>query len=357
MNYALIGCGRISPNHIAAAQNCGLTVAALCDTDPAAMQKLVERFGLKSTRCYSSRDEMLKKEKPELVAVATPSGLHAEAALSCIDAGCNVIIEKPAALSLHDVDRLIEAARWHGVVACACHQNRFNKAIQALRGAVEQNRFGRLYYGVANVRWNRNENYYRQAPWRGTYAQDGGALMNQCIHNIDLLRWMMGDEVAAVCAVSANLAHPFIEAEDFGAALVRFTGGGFGIIEGTTCTYPENLEETLALFGERGTAKAGGKSVNRLEEWLFGDGLDDPALVKRQSAEKAGEGVYGFGHTPLYRDVIAAIENHTQPYVTLEAGRRALELVLAIYHSAATGRWVELPLARGAAGDFHSAQQ
>ena len=351
MDYGLIGCGRIAENHIAAAQSCGLNIVALCDIDEEKMQRLAERFKL-NAHLYKSYDTMLKKEKLSLVAVATPSGSHAVVAVACIDAGCNVIIEKPVALSLHDADHIIEVARWHNVVACACHQNRFNKAVQRLRGAVEQGRFGKLYYGVANVRWNRGEEYYKQAPWRGTYAQDGGALMNQCIHNIDLLRWLMGDEVSSVCAVTANLAHPFIEVEDLGLAVVRFKNGSFGIIEGTTNIYPKNMEETLAIFGATGTAKAGGKSLNILEEWCFADNSDEPKLVKQASAEESIN-VYGAGHKALYADALNAIENNVPPYVTLEAGRRALELVLAIYHSAATGRWVKLPLKRGDCSDFH----
>ncbi|MBC8547366.1 Gfo/Idh/MocA family oxidoreductase [Clostridiaceae bacterium NSJ-31] len=343
MNYALIGCGRISPNHIAAAQNNGLTIVALCDTDPAAMQKLIDRFGLAGVRCYRSHEAMLREFTPELAAVATPSGSHAAIALDCLRAGCNVIIEKPVAMTLEEADELIEAARCRHLVACACHQNRFNKSIQKLRGALESGRFGRLYYGVATVRWNRGQDYYQQAPWRGTKAQDGGALMNQCIHNIDLLRWMMGDGVGAVCAVTANLAHPYIEMEDLGLAVMRFKNGGYGLIEGTTDVYPKNLEETLAIFGERGTVKAGGGSVNLLEEWRFGDGLDDAEEVKSRFCE-APKGVYGFGHTPLYRDVIDAIRQGREPYIPLEAGRRALELVLAIYRAAETGGWVKLPL-------------
>ncbi|WP_312642577.1 Gfo/Idh/MocA family oxidoreductase [Hydrogenoanaerobacterium sp.] len=351
MTYALIGCGRISPNHIAAAQNNGLDITALCDTQNENMQKLIDQFGLKEVHCYRDYREMLQKEKLDLVAIATPSGMHAAIALDCINSGCNVIIEKPVALSLEDADKLICAAKEKGVVACACHQNRFNKSIQKLHDAVKSNRFGRLYYGVANVRWNRGLDYYKQAPWRGTFEQDGGALMNQCIHNIDLLRWMMGDEVSAVCAVTANQAHPFIEAEDMGLALVRFANGSFGIIEGTTNIFPENLEETLAIFGEQGTAKAGGKSVNLLEEWRFGDGLDSADEVK-QSYREAPKGVYGFGHTPLYQDVINAITDKVEPSIPLEAGRRALELVLAIYRSAYDRQWVQLPLQRGSTLDY-----
>lgn len=167
--------------------------------------------------------------------------------------------------------------------------------------------------------------------------------MNQCIHNIDLLRWMMGDEVEEVYGMIDRLNHPYIEAEDLGIALVRFKNGAYGIIEGTTDLYPKNLEETLYLFGEKGTVKAGGTSVNRIEEWRFSDTLDDPDEVIKQYAENPPN-VYGFGHTPLYADVIEAIEKDREPYINAEAGKRALELVLAIYKSAAEHRSIKLPL-------------
>ena len=167
--------------------------------------------------------------------------------------------------------------------------------------------------------------------------------MNQCIHNIDLLRWMMGDEVIEVVGMTDKLNHPYIDAEDLGIALVKFANGSYGIIEGTTNIYPENLEETLYLFGEKGTVKVGGQSVNRIEEWRFADALDESEDIIKQFAENPPD-VYGFGHNALYADVIKAIEQNREPYVNAEAGRRALELVLAIYKSAATGKVVKLPM-------------
>jgi len=342
MNYALIGCGRISPNHIEAAKNNRLAITALCDAN---IDNIKSRYPelYDTVHIYSDYKELLEKEDVELVAIATESGNHAKIALDCIAADVNLIIEKPIALSLEDADNIIEAAEQKGVVVCACHQNRFNKSIQKIREALEEGRFGRLLHGAAHVRWNRSKDYYTQAPWRGTWAQDGGALMNQCIHNIDLLRWMMGDEVDEVVAYTDRLTHDYIEAEDLGLALIRFKNGSYGIVEGTTNVYPRNLEETLYIFGEKGTVKAGGKSVNILEDWLFGDGKDNADKVKAQYCE-APVNVYGFGHTPLYADVIDAIQTGRAPYVDARAGRRALELVLAIYKSAAESRPVKLPM-------------
>ncbi len=351
MKYGLIGCGRISPNHIAAAKANHLELAGICDIDENMLKDKVLKFGLEHVHQYSDYHEMIRTEKPELVAIATESGKHAAIALDCIEAGCNLIIEKPIALSLADADAIIEAAKGKGVKVCASHQNRFNKSIQKIREALEQERFGRMFYGTAHIRWCRNHEYYSGAKWRGTWEQDGGALMNQCIHNIDLLRWMMGDEIEEVVGITDRLNHDYIEAEDLGIGLVRFKNGSYGIIEGTTDLYPNNLEETLYLFGEKGTVKAGGQSVNRIEEWRFADASEDPKEVKREFAENPPN-VYGYGHTPLYADMIDAIRNNREPYVNGEAGRRALELVLAIYKSAADGKAVKLPLETCSTMDF-----
>lgn len=353
MKFALIGCGRISPNHLEAAINNNLEVVGLCDVEDKNIDILLEKLEIDKNKYkrYNDYKEMLEKEKPELVAIATESGKHAAIALDCLDYNCNLIIEKPIALSLEDADKIIQKAKEKGVVVCANHQNRFNKSIKKIREALDSGAFGKLLHGTAHIRWNRGEEYYTQAPWRGTWAQDGGALMNQCIHNIDLLRWMMGDEVDEVCAYTDNLNHDYIEAEDLGMAIVKFKNGSYGIIEGTTNIYPRNLEETLYLFGQDGTVKAGGKSVNIIEEWNFKNSEESAEDIKSKYSENP-KNVYGFGHTPLYEDVINSIKNNTNPLVDAEAGKRALELVLAIYKSAKEGRPVKLPLDKCSTMDF-----
>ncbi|MBJ2357870.1 Gfo/Idh/MocA family protein [Sphaerochaeta sp. S2] len=353
MRYALIGCGRISPNHLAAAQANKLEIVGLCDIDAAMLEDKMLKFKLDASKVaqYDDYQLMLDEQKPELVSICTESGKHAAIALDCIRRGINIIVEKPIALSIEDADAIIEEARKHNVKVCACHQNRFNKSVVKIREAMDQRRFGRLFYGTAHIRWNRGHEYYDRASWRGTWEQDGGALMNQCIHNIDLLRWMMGNEVTEVFAYTDKLNHPYIEAEDLGIALIRFANGSYGIIEGTTDIYPKNLEETLYLFGEKGTVKAGGQSVNIIEEWRFADMLDDAEEVKATYHENPPN-VYGFGHTPLFADVIEAIRTDRQPKVTAEDGKRALELVLAIYKSAAEGKPVRFPLEDCATTDF-----
>ena len=352
MKYALIGCGRISPNHIAAAKNNNLDIAAICDIIPENMEDKALKFKLGSdTRRYTDYKEMIEKEKPDLVAVCTESGKHAEIALYCIEHGCSCIIEKPIALSIKDADAIIAASIRNNVKVCACHQNRFNKSIQKIREAIDMNRFGKLFYGTAHIRWCRDHEYYDRASWRGTWEQDGGALMNQCIHNIDLLRWMMGSEIVEVVGMTDKLNHDYIEAEDLGLAIVRFKNGSYGMIEGTTDVYPKNLEETLYIFGEKGTVKAGGQSVNIIEEWRFSDLLDDPEEVKARFHENPPN-VYGYGHTPLYADMINAINTDRQPYVTAMDGKKALELVLAIYKSAAEGCSIKFPLSDCSTTDF-----
>lgn len=352
MKYALIGCGRISPNHLQAAINNKLEIVGLCDLRPENTADKKRKFKLDdSVHEYTDYHEMLEKEKPELVAIATESGRHAAIAIDCIHAGCNVIIEKPIALSLKDADAIIAAGERMHVKVCANHQNRFNKSIMKIRDAIDTGRFGKLFYGTAHIRWKRDHEYYDRAAWRGTWEQDGGALMNQCIHNIDLLRWLMGDEITEVVGMTDRLDHDYIEAEDLGIALVKFANGSYGIIEGTTDVYDRNLEETLYIFGEKGTVKAGGEAVNRIEEWRFSDLFDEPEEVKRDFSEQPPN-IYGFGHSKLYKDMIHAIETDSQPLVDGYAGRRALELVLAIYKSAAEDRPVRLPLEDCSTLDF-----
>ena len=294
--------------------------------------------------------QMIAENNIELASIATESGIHAEIALHCIDCGVNVIIEKPMAMSIDDAEEIIRRSEEKGVKVSACHQNRFNIAIQALRHALEAGRFGRISHGSIHVRWNRNENYYTQAPWRGTWVQDGGCLMNQCIHGIDLLRWMMGDEVEEVYGVTKQQFHDYLECEDIGMAVVKFKNGAVGTIEGTTNVYPRNLEETLYLFGESGTVKIGGTSTNNIDVWNFADeGEDDQ---KNKGLQEATSNVYGNGHTSLFADVMDAIVNDRKPYVDAVAGRNALEMILAIYQSAASGAPVKLPLKGVASTDF-----
>ena len=353
MNYALIGCGRIATNHVKAVVNNGLEFAAVCDILPEAMENLLAKHGLEketSIHRYTDYKEMIQAENPQLVAIATESGSHAEIAMYCIQHGIHVIIEKPMAMSMEDADAIIKAAETDHVKVCACHQNRLNPAVQAARKALEEGRFGRMSHGSIHVRWNRNKGYYDQAPWRGTWAQDGGCMMNQCIHGVDLLRWMMGDEVEEVYAQTAQQFHDYLECEDVGMAVVKFKNGAIGTIEGTTNVYPKNLEETLYLFGQNGTVKIGGTSTNNIDVWQFADRRPEDAGL--EGLQEATSNVYGNGHTAVYADVIDAIEKDRKPYIDAVAGRNALEMILAMYQSAASGTPVKLPLKNVASTDF-----
>lgn len=353
MNYALIGCGRIAVNHMKAALSNHLTIAAVCDVKPEATKDLLEKYGLEqdlSIRRYTDYRKMLEEIDLQLVAIATESGLHAQIALDCISHGINVMIEKPIAMSMIDAEEIIRCSIEKGVKVSSCHQNRFNPAVQAVRLALKQGRFGKLSHGSIHVRWNRNRDYYTQASWRGTWAQDGGCLMNQCIHGIDLLRWLMGDEVEEVYGVIRQRFHDYLECEDIGMAVVKFKNGAVGTIEGTTNVYPQNLEETLYLFGQTGTVKIGGVSTNNIDVWDFADVSSSDE--KNRGLQETASNIYGNGHTALYADMISAINQDRRPYVDAVAGRNALEIVLAIYQSAATGQPVKLPLHGISSVDF-----
>ena len=353
MRYALIGCGRISTNHILAAKNNHLEIAAVCDILPEAMENLLAKHGLEqdsSIARYTDYIKMLDEVKPTLVSIATESGIHGEIALACIDRGIHVIIEKPMAMSMAEADEIIRRSGEKHVKVAACHQNRFNVAVQKTRAALEAGRFGRLSHGSVHVRWNRNRGYYTQAPWRGTWAQDGGCLMNQCIHGVDLLRWMLGDEVEEVYGVTRQQFHDYLEAEDVGMAVLKFKNGAIGTIEGTTNVFPKNLEETLYLFGETGTVKIGGTSTNNIDVWDFADETEADAANK--NLKEATSNVYGNGHTGLFADMVQAIEEDRAPYIDAVAGRNALEIILAIYKSQKTGLPVKLPLTDFASTDM-----
>ncbi len=356
MRYALIGCGRIATNHIKAVLNNkeNLEFVAVCDVIPEAMDSLLAKHELdknESIEKFTDYKEMLRKHQDlDLVAIATSSGNHAEIALYMIDHNINIIIEKPMALSMDDADEIVRRSEEKGVLVSVCHQNRFNIAVQQARQALEAGRFGKLSHGSINVRWNRNKNYYDQALWRGKWATDGGCLFNQCIHGIDLLRWMMGDEVSEVYGVTKRQFHDYIEAEDIGMAVVTFKNGAVGTIEGTVNVYPKNLEETLYLFGEKGTVKIGGTSTNNIDVWDFADESDEDG--RNKGLKEVTSNVYGNGHTSLYKDVIDSIANNRKPYIDAVAGRNAVEMILAIYQSASTGNPVKLPLTNVASTDF-----
>jgi UDP-N-acetyl-2-amino-2-deoxyglucuronate dehydrogenase len=241
---------------------------------------------------------------------------------------------------------MIDAAASAGKTLGVCFQNRFNAPIQKLKTAVDAGRFGRILHGQIQIRWNRNQGYYEQAPWRGTWDQDGGTLMNQCTHGIDLLQWLMDSPVKRVHGVTRRYQRP-IQAEDFGSAILEFESGAVGIIEGTANVYPKNINETLSIFGEKGSVVIGGLAVNKIETWRFADaeqvGDTEDQVINPDAKDPPS--VYGFGHSALYADYLDALENGRQPLVSGSEGRRAVDVVLAIYKSMKDGAPVDLPFA------------
>ena len=344
IRYALIGCGRIAPNHLPSALGCGMEVVALCDINPQAIDVLLGRLNLSTlhVKRYSDYQKMLDCEALDMVAIATDSGSHASIAKECLSRGIAVLVEKPMALSLADADEMLALSQKNSVLLGVCQQNRFNDASLLVRKALDSGGFGKLSHISVQVRWWRDADYYAQDAWRGTWEKDGGALMNQCIHGLDLMRWFGGSEITSVSATLANRHHPYLEVEDVGIGFVRFAGGAIGSFEGTTNLYKKNLEERITVIGEKGTVVLGGECAQEIEVWEFNDSaiqaLDDGVDLSEQSS------VYGSSHSRVYADFKRAWETGCQPMVDGLCGRNALELVLAAYKSHQDEAPVSLPL-------------
>jgi UDP-N-acetyl-2-amino-2-deoxyglucuronate dehydrogenase len=335
---ALVGCGRISRNHFDAIEAVpGLRTSAVCDLVEERAREAGERLAVPWFTDYA---KMLREAPCEIVTIATPSGLHPEQGILAARAGKQVVSEKPMAISLAGADALVRACDEANVALFVVKQNRLNPAVQLLRKAIDKGRFGRIYVANTTVRWARPQEYYEQAPWRGTWALDGGAIMNQASHYVDLLQWLVGP-VASVVAKTTTLARK-IEAEDTGIAVLQFESGALGCIEVTMLTYPKNLEGSITILGEKGTVKIGGTAVNRVEHWTFADYDDDDKLV--DAANTSPPTVYGFGHQGYYRNVLAVLRGEAKADTDGRAGRKSLELILGIYESARTGKEVSLPL-------------
>jgi UDP-N-acetyl-2-amino-2-deoxyglucuronate dehydrogenase len=335
---ALVGCGRISKNHFDALRRIdGLSLTAVCDIVPERARSAGEQEGVPY---FTSYEELLQRADCDVVAICTPSGLHAAQGALAARAGKHVITEKPMAISLGQADDLVKACDDARVFLFVVKQNRLNPPIQLLRRAVDKGRFGRIYLANTTVRWQRPQDYYDAAPWRGTWEFDGGAIMNQASHYVDLIQWLVGP-VESVLAKTATQARR-IEAEDSGVAILKFRSGALGVIEVNVLTYPRNLEGSITILGEKGSVKIGGTAVNRVEHWLFADYDDDDKLV--EGANTNPPNVYGFGHEGYYRNVLAVLRGEAQPQTDGRAGRKSLELILGIYESAKTGREIPIPL-------------
>jgi UDP-N-acetyl-2-amino-2-deoxyglucuronate dehydrogenase len=335
---ALVGCGRISRNHVEAISRIdGLELVAATDDDPARARALAEPLGIP---WFDSYEKMLAEANCDVVSICTPSGLHPVQGVLAAKAGKHVVTEKPMAISLKGADELVHACDDAHVHLFVVKQNRLNEPVKVLKRAVEEGRFGRLYMASCTVFWARPQEYYDQAPWRGTWEFDGGAFMNQASHYVDLIQWLMG-QVESVMAKTATLARR-IESEDTGVAVLRFRSGALGVIEVTMLTYPKNLEGSITLLGEKGTAKIGGTAVNKVEHWEFADPTPDDDRIRAMDSNPPN--VYGYGHEGYYRNVLAVLRGDAKPETDGRAGRKSLELILGIYESAKTGRDVPLPL-------------
>ena len=335
---ALLGCGRISRNHFdAIAKVDGLSVSAVCDVVGQRAKEAGDKLGVP---WFTSYETMLREAPCEVVTIATPSGLHPAHGILAAKAAKHVVCEKPMAITLASADELVHACDDANVKLFVVKQNRLNPPVQLLKRAMDKGRFGKIYLANTTVRWTRPQEYYDQAPWRGTWEFDGGAFMNQASHYVDLMQWLVGP-VESVIAKTATLARK-IEAEDTGVAVLRFRSGALGCIEVTMLTYPKNLEGSITILGEKGTAKIGGTAVNKVEHWEFADADADDALVEASNTNPTS--VYGFGHEGYYRNVLSVLRGEAVADTDGRGGRKSLELILGIYQSARTGGEVQLPL-------------
>lgn len=340
IRFALVGCGRISGKHIEALaeHHERAELVAVCDTNARLLSETSDRLDVPGFRSLSA---LLAGSDADVVILCTPSGMHAEQGIQIAAAGRHVITEKPMATRWADAKQLVRACDQAGVRLFVVKQNRRNATLQLVKHAIEKKRFGRIYMANLNVYWSRPQEYYDSAKWRGTWEFDGGALMNQASHYIDLLDWLIGP-VDSVHAFTATLARN-IQVEDTGVANIRWRNGALGSVNVTMLTYPQNLEGSLTILGEKGTVRVGGVAVNEIQHWDFADpDPEDDARVERASYETTS--VYGFGHPLYYDNVISTLRGEAEPETDGREGLRSLELLIGLYQSARDRTVISLPL-------------
>ncbi|MCF7794245.1 MAG: Gfo/Idh/MocA family oxidoreductase [Candidatus Cloacimonetes bacterium] len=339
LKFGLVGCGRISSKHFEAIQQIDKAeIVACADIIEERAQNAAEKFNIHSF--YTDYSEMLENEKLDAILICTPSGMHPKMGIEAARRKINVITEKPMAIDLKSADALVQACDENKVELFVVKQNRLNPAIQVLKKAVDKGRFGRIFSANATVRWTRPQAYYDMAKWRGTWEFDGGAFMNQASHYFDLIQWLMGP-VESVMAFTATLNHN-IEAEDMGSGIIHFRSGGIGTVEVTMNIFPKNYEGSITLMGENGTVKIGGVAVNKVENWQFKDYDDDDKII--ETANTNPTNIYGFGHLGYLQNVVDVLHGKDTPNTDGRSGRKSLELILAMYESAKTGKKIALPL-------------
>ncbi len=344
LKFAIIGCGYISTNHIKAIIDNfeDAELISVCDllenraelkADEYVLKAEENHLTVKRPTVFNDYREMLEKENIDTCAICTISGYRTEISIYCMELKKNVLVEKPMAMSTMDADRMIKTAEKNKVKLTVCYQNRFRPVIQKLRQTIDEGSFGRIIAGTARILWNRNRDYYERAKWRGTWKLDGGCLMNQCSHNIDLLQWLMGSEIDTVFGQTGNYLHPYNETEDYGSIIIRFKNGAIGNVEGTTCIYPQNLGETLTIIGEKGTVVIGGLTLDKVMVWNFEHKKKSIEEVQKECDLKS-ENIRSKGrHTSLYKNFIDSIQNNTNPLIDGYEGKKSLSIVLMAYKS------------------------
>jgi UDP-N-acetyl-2-amino-2-deoxyglucuronate dehydrogenase len=339
IRFGLLGCGRIARRHSELLGGRHIERAELsvvCDPIRERADAIASKFNVAAD--YDI-DNFLSRKNIDAVAVLTPSGLHPEHVIACARAGKHVVVEKPMALRLQDADEMIRACDEAGVKLFVVKQNRFNVPVLKAREALEAGRFGRLVLGTVRVRWCRDQSYYDQDAWRGTWAYDGGVLTNQASHHVDMLEWFFGDVVNVHARATTALVK--IETEDTAVATLKFRNGALGIIEATTAVRPRDLEGSLSILGEKGAVEIAGFAVNQIRHWQFADELSsDKEVIEKFSVNPPN--VYGFGHQAYYRHVVDCLVYQRAALVDGLEGRKSLELISALYESIETGQEVSL---------------
>ncbi|MDQ0255347.1 putative dehydrogenase [Evansella vedderi] len=314
-----------------------IELVALCDINEEKINTFLKKIDLSrytNLSTYTDARRFLQNDGIELVVIATSTDSHIPLIRQALQAKKHVLVEKPLALSIEEARSVVEEANRLGCVLAVSLQTRYLTQIQAIKKAMSDDRFGGLLYGVVTVRWNRTADYYKASPWRGTWEKDGGVLMNQCIHYIDLLQWVMGP-VVSVYGKGGTFVHP-IEAEDVGVAILHYANGSFGIVEGTTGIFNQNLQTSLSLFGEKGYVSLEGERLNNFKHWNF--------KAKRPEDKNVINQIAAISHTPLYEDIIHSIRHGTKPLVSADTTLGSLETVLAIYKSMLEKKSITLPL-------------
>jgi UDP-N-acetyl-2-amino-2-deoxyglucuronate dehydrogenase len=338
IRFGIVGCGRISKNHFGSLEKHAdeFELVAVCDNNAETLQSHQEQYQVNG---YLRIEQMLEKEELDLVALCTPSGTHPDQTILAAKHGVNVVTEKPMATRWQDGVRMVRACDEAGVRLFVVKQNRRNTTLQLLRRAVEEKRFGKIYMVHLNVFWTRPQAYYDQAKWRGTWEFDGGAFMNQASHYVDLLDWLIGpiDKVQAMLSTTRD-----IEVEDTGVLNVQWRNGAIGSMSVTMLTYPKNLEGSITILGEKGTARVGGVAANDIQIWDFDEPKGYDEQVQQASYETTS--VYGFGHPLYYKNVVDVMRGETEPETDGREGLKSLEILIAAYQSARDGKTISLPL-------------